>query len=307
MIGSKALFGLGLNGDAVHRSGAVLSRAGHADRAGLDLVTVADHPWNADELDAYATIGMILGATSTVTAAVNVTNLPNRPAPVLARTLSTLSTLSRGRVVLGIGAGGSYPPIRAMGLEPVSGAAAVRALEEAILVVRALCGGGDPVTFVGEHYRLDGMAPAAAAAPPVWTGSVGARSLAVTGRLADGWFPGHGADWRSRRVAESRPIIDAAAIGAGRDPSDIRTVHNLPGRITGRPLPATRDETGRWVGGSVAQWVQELTEAVLEHRAGGFVLFHPDDGTPDEVVVGRWAEEIAPAVREAVRSATAPG
>jgi alkanesulfonate monooxygenase SsuD/methylene tetrahydromethanopterin reductase-like flavin-dependent oxidoreductase (luciferase family) len=218
---------------------------------------------------------------------------------VLARTLGTLSALSGGRVVLGIGAGGSYPAIRALGLEPLGPAAAVRAMEEAILVVRALTGGGEPVTFAGEHYRLDAMVPVATPTPPIWTGSVGPRSLAVTGRLADGWIPGHAADWRSARVAQSRPLVDAAAAAAGRDPADVRTVHNLPGRITADPLPATRDADGRWVGGSVAQWVEELTSAVLEHRAGGFLLFRVDDGTPADVVVGRWAEEIAPAVRSA--------
>jgi alkanesulfonate monooxygenase SsuD/methylene tetrahydromethanopterin reductase-like flavin-dependent oxidoreductase (luciferase family) len=144
------------------------------------------------------------------------------------------------------------------------------------------------------------MVPATTPTPSIWTGSVGPRSLAVTGRLADGWIPGRAADWLSARVAESRPVVDAAAEAAGRDPSDVRTVHNLPGRITADPLPATRDGDGRWLGGSVAQWVEELTPAVLEHRAGGFLLFQVDDGTPADVVVGRWAEEIAPAVRAAV-------
>jgi alkanesulfonate monooxygenase SsuD/methylene tetrahydromethanopterin reductase-like flavin-dependent oxidoreductase (luciferase family) len=295
----RVLFGLGLDA-ATDRADALLRRAEQADRAGLDVVTVADHPWSAGELDAYATLGMLLGRTAAVSAAVNVTNLPNRPAPVLARTLSTLSTLSGRRVVLGIGAGGSYPAIRALGLEPLGPAAAVRAMEEAILVVRALTGGGAPVSFTGEHFRLDRMVPADAPTPPIWTGSVGPRSLAVTGRLADGWIPGHAADWLSARVAESRPVVDAAAVAAGRVPADVRTVHNLPGRITADPLPKTRDGEGRWIGGSVGQWVEELTSAVLEHRAGGFLLFPAGDGTPTDVVVGRWAEEVAPAVREAV-------
>jgi alkanesulfonate monooxygenase SsuD/methylene tetrahydromethanopterin reductase-like flavin-dependent oxidoreductase (luciferase family) len=303
--GPRVLFGLGLDA-ATDRAAALLRRAEQADRTGLDLVTVADHPWSAGELDAYATLGMVLGRTGRVGVAANVTNTPGRPAPVLARTLSTLATLSGGRVVLGIGAGGSYPAVRALGLDPLDPGAAVRAMEEAILVVRALTGGGGPVSFAGRHHRLDGMTPAAAATPPIWTGSVGPRSLAVTGRLADGWIPGHAADWLSDRVARSRPVIDAAAAAAGRDPGAIRTVHNLPGRITADPLPATRDADGRWVGGSAGQWVEELTSAVLEHRAGGFLLFPAADGTPAEVVVGRWAEEVAPAVREAVQEAVRP-
>ena len=47
-------------------------------------------------------------------------------------------------------------------------------------------------------------------APPVWTGAIGPKALAVTGRLADGWVPGRGADWLSAGYRESRPVIDEA-------------------------------------------------------------------------------------------------
>jgi alkanesulfonate monooxygenase SsuD/methylene tetrahydromethanopterin reductase-like flavin-dependent oxidoreductase (luciferase family) len=135
--------------------------------------------------------------------------------------------------------------------------------------------------------------------PPVWTGSVGRKSLAVTGRVADGWIPGHAADWLSARYRESRPVIDEAAVAAGREPREVRTVYNLPGRITSVPLGRTRDADGRWVGGSVAQWVDELSGAVQEHGAGGFVLFSPAGGTPEPAALDAWAQEIVPAVRAA--------
>jgi alkanesulfonate monooxygenase SsuD/methylene tetrahydromethanopterin reductase-like flavin-dependent oxidoreductase (luciferase family) len=147
---------------------------------------------------------------------------------------------------------------------------------------------------------VERIEPAPVAAPPVWTGSVGRKSLAVTGRVADGWIPGHAADWLSRRYRESRPIIDEAAAAVGREPGEIRTIYNFPGRITDRPLNATRDDAGRWIGGAPEQWVEELTGSVLEHGASGFMLFSPSGGTPDADSVRRWAGEIAPAVREAV-------
>jgi alkanesulfonate monooxygenase SsuD/methylene tetrahydromethanopterin reductase-like flavin-dependent oxidoreductase (luciferase family) len=43
------------------------------------------------------------------------------------------------------------------------------------------------------------------------------KALAVTGRQADGWIPGHAADWPSPRCRDSHPIIDEAAAAAGRD------------------------------------------------------------------------------------------
>ena len=295
-------FGLGLE-TGVGEVDALLAHAAQADRDGLDLVTLSDHPYFADRLDAYAALGVVLGSTTAVTGAVNVTNLPSRPAPMLARTITALSALSGGRVVLGIGAGGLWQDIAKLGVRPLSPAQAVRAMEEAIIVVKALCGGGDPVTFDGEFYRISDLVPAQAPAPPIWTGSVGAKSLAVTGRVADGWIPGQAADWRSSRFATSRPIIDEAAAGAGRDPSEIATIYNVRSRITTSPLAATRDDSGRWVGGSVGQWVEELSTAVLEHDARGFVYFPIDDGEPPEIAFGTWAREIVPAVREAVRQA----
>ena len=133
-------------------------------------------------------------------------------------------------------------------------------MAEAITLVRALSGGGDPVTFDGEFYQVSELDPAAAPAPRVFTGSVGPKSLAVTGQLADGWIPPGGSDWLSQLYRESRPRVDAAAVAAGRDPADI---------------------------------------AVLDHRAAGFIYRSPDD-TPADGALARWATEIVPAVREAI-------
>jgi alkanesulfonate monooxygenase SsuD/methylene tetrahydromethanopterin reductase-like flavin-dependent oxidoreductase (luciferase family) len=249
-------------------------------------------------LDAYAAIGFVLGRTQHIAGLANVTNVPTRPAPMLARTVTSLSALSGGRVVLGMGAGGLWDRISAMGVPKLSPGDAVDAFEEAIVVVKLLSGGGVPVTYRGRHYQVDGIEPAPVAAPPLWAGSVGPKSLAATGRVADGWIPGHAADWVSERYRTSRPVIDEAAASVGRDPGAVGTFFNLPGRITDRALPSTRDDAGRWIGGSVDQWVDELAGAVLEHGASGFTLFSPEGGTQDIVSLGRWAAEIVPAVRE---------
>jgi len=281
----------------------VLGVVARADRDGLDLFTLADHPYFGDKLDAYAALGFLLGRTTRIAGMVSVTNLASRPAPVLARAITSLSALSGGRVVLGLGAGALWDMITRLGVPRLDPGAAVRAMEEAIILVRALSGGGDPVTFDGEFYRVSDLDPAAVAAPPVWTGSGGPKSLAVTGRLADGWVPQGGADWLSTRYRQARPLIDEAAAAAGRDPSAIITVYNFGGRITPEPLLATRGEDGRWIGGSARQWVDELTSAVLEHDAGGFVYRTTDD-TPAAEAVARFAREIVPAVREAVAASS---
>jgi alkanesulfonate monooxygenase SsuD/methylene tetrahydromethanopterin reductase-like flavin-dependent oxidoreductase (luciferase family) len=297
--GHKVLFGLGLE-TGVQQTSEMLRHARLADDAGLDLVSLSDHPYFAERIDAYAALGFVLGATSNITAAVIMTNLVSRPAPVLARTVTSLSTVSRGRFILGLGAGGLEEEIVALGVPRLSPAERVRALEEAIMVVRALSGGGDPVTLDGEFYQVTGLTPAAAPAPPIWVGALGPKTLAVTGRRADGWIPGHLADWRSTRVAESRPILDEAAASAGRNPADVATIYNVSGRFTRDPLPQTRDDEGRWIGGSVAQWTEELTSAVLEHGAAAFIYLLPPGDIISDATLNRWAHEVVPAVREAI-------
>ena len=302
MLQRQALFGASLgqwNGADIGNVAGVLDLATTADANGLDLFTVADHLYFGDRLDAYTTVGFALGRTSRISGLVAVTCLPTRPAPLVARTITSLSALSGGRVVLGIGAGFIWDMITKLGVPQLTPGAAVRAMEEAITLIRALCGGPDPVTFDGDFYQVYGLDPAPVPAPPVWTGSVGPKSLAVTGRAADGWIPSMGSDWQSRLYRESRPKIDEAAVAAGRDPSAIVDIFNFGGVITPSPLIQTRGEDGRWIGGSPAQWIEEMTSAVIDHRAGGFV-FRSTDETPAPVAVARFAQEIVPAVREAI-------
>jgi alkanesulfonate monooxygenase SsuD/methylene tetrahydromethanopterin reductase-like flavin-dependent oxidoreductase (luciferase family) len=295
----KVLFGLGLE-NGVRQVSEMLGHARLADEAGLDVVSFSDHPYFADRVDAYAALGFVLGATSTISGAVIMTSLLSRPAPILARTVTGLAAISCGRVILGVGAGGMWEEIVALGVPRLSPAARVRALEEAIMVVRALSGGGDPVTFDGEFYQVTELTPAAAPTPPIWIGSLGPKALAVTGRRADGWIPGHLADWRSTRVAESRPIVDEAAASAGRNPADVDTIYNVSGRITRDPQPETRNDEGRWIGGGVTQWVEELTFAVLEHGAAAFIYLVPPGDSISDTTLNLWAHEVVPAVREAI-------
>ena len=297
----NVLFGLGLETDA-DQVGEMLAHARLADDAGLDLVSLSDHPYFAERIDAYAALGFVLGATSNVTAAVIMSNLLSRPAPILARTVTGLSAVSGGRFVLGIGAGGLVEEIAALGVPRLSPAARVRALEEAIIVVRALSGGGDPVTFDGEFYQVAELTPAATPTPPIWIGALGPKTLAVAGRHADGWVPGHLADWRSTRVAESRPMVDEAATSVGRNPADVDTIYNVSGVIARDPLPETRDEEGRWIGGGVTQWVEELTFAVHEHGAAAFIYLVAPGDIISDMTLNLWAQEVAPAVREAFAS-----
>ena len=86
----------------------------------------------------------------------------------------------------------------------------------------------------------------------------------------------------------------------GRDPVDVDTIYNVSGRLERDPLPETRDDEGRWVGGGVAQWVEELTFAVLELDAAAFIYLVPPGEIISDTALHLWAHEVVPAVREAI-------
>jgi alkanesulfonate monooxygenase SsuD/methylene tetrahydromethanopterin reductase-like flavin-dependent oxidoreductase (luciferase family) len=292
----RVLFGLGLE-PGLADVARLLTHARACDAAGLDVVSISDHPNYADRVDAYAALGVILGATQRISGVANLTNIGIRSAPLLARTIAGLSALSDRRIIVGIGAGSLWDELARLGVPPRSPAESVQAMDETIAVVRALTGGGPSVDFAGRFYQLRAADPSPEPTPPIWTGSQGPRSLAVTGRLADGWIPAHAADWRSSLVAASRPLIDQAAVTAGRDPSDIVTVYNVGGQITDRAVPKPRNEDGHWIGGSTGQWIDELTSAVFDYDAAG--IFYLPVGQP-ESAIHRWMHEIVPEVRRAI-------
>jgi alkanesulfonate monooxygenase SsuD/methylene tetrahydromethanopterin reductase-like flavin-dependent oxidoreductase (luciferase family) len=77
--------------------------AGVADRAGLDLVTFQDHPYQPGFLDTWTLLTYVAARTSRVRLRHNVLNLPLRSPVMLARAAASVDLLSGGRFELGIG------------------------------------------------------------------------------------------------------------------------------------------------------------------------------------------------------------
>ncbi len=196
----------------------VVELAALTEVAGLDLVTVQDHPYQARFLDVWALLATVLARTSSVRVAPNVVNLPLRPPFVLAKTVASLDVLSNGRVELGLGAGGFWDAIAAAGGPRRKPGEALAALAEGIEIIRAAWDvDARSVRVEGEHYRVSGVHPGPAPAHPVqiWLGAIGPKMLELTGRVADGWLPSM-SYVPPDTLAERNAIIDAAADAAGR-------------------------------------------------------------------------------------------
>lgn len=269
----------------------ILALVGIADRDGLDLVGIQDHPYQRRYLDTWMLMATVLARTGRITVFSDVANLPLRPPAVMAKAAASLDVLSGGRFELGLGAGAFGQAVAAMGGPTRSPGEAVDALGEAIEVVRLMWSDRSSVWFDGRHYRLAGVKPGPRPVHPmgVWLGVGGRRTLALVGRVADGWVPS--SPWAPpEKLPAFTAQIDEAAVAAGRDPAAIRRIYNLFGSIRKRG-------PGGFLQGPVEQWTDELTELVVEHGIDSFV-FGPADDPVRQVQV--FAAEVAPAVREAV-------
>jgi alkanesulfonate monooxygenase SsuD/methylene tetrahydromethanopterin reductase-like flavin-dependent oxidoreductase (luciferase family) len=259
-----------------------------ADTVGLDLVTVQDHPYQRRHLDTWTLLAVIAAQTSQVRVAPNVANLPLRPPFVLARSVATLDRLSNGRVELGLGSGAFWDAIAAAGGTRLRPAEAVDALAEAIEIIRAVWDvDGGSLRHDGAHYRVKGAHPGPAPAHPVeiWLGAYKPRMLRLTGSTADGWLPSLGYAAPDALPAMNA-AIDEAAVAAGRDPASVRRLYNIDGRF------------GRGSGfldGTPQDWAEQLAELTLSTGMSTYIL-----GGDDAATLQRFAEEVAPAVRELV-------
>ena len=201
------------------------------ERAGLDLVTFQDHPYQPKFLDTWTLLSWVGARTERVQLAGDVHNLPLRPPAVLARSAASLDLLTGGRVALGLGTGGFWDAIVSMGEERRTPGEAVSALAEAIGVIRDIWDTDTRGAIYrdGEYYRLVGArrGPAPAHPIPIWLGAYKPRMLRLVGTAADGWLPSLGRFDSLAALGEGNARIDEAAIASGRAPSSIRRLLNV--------------------------------------------------------------------------------
>ncbi len=266
-----------------------------ADRAGLDLVTFQDHPYQPSFHDTWTLLSYVASRTRNVHLSPNVLNLPLRQPALLARSAASLDLLSGGRVELGLGAGAFWDGIAAMGGRKLEPGQSIQALEEAISIIRAIWATPEPggLRIKGEYYQAYGAKRGSKPAHDIgiWIGAYKPRILRLTGRVADGWLPSLGyLEGGVTALREMNQYIDEGAEQAGRDPRSVRRLLNINGQFA---------RTGRsFLNGPPQQWAEELANLTLEYGVSGFILAADDAGT-----IELFADQVAPATRELVAPA----
>lgn len=186
-----------------------------AEEAGFDGLWTWDHLRDPDGdtgvgvPEAWTVLTALAAVTRRVMLGPLVLNVANRPPGVLANMAATLQTVSGGRLLLGLGAGGSRRTPYAVEQAAIGQAVerdAVRAqrVVDAITLVRRLWSGADG------FLRPD-------PAPPIVVGGFGPRMAAIAGRDGDGF----NTQAFHPRLAELITIARDARAASGRDPAGL--------------------------------------------------------------------------------------
>jgi F420-dependent oxidoreductase-like protein len=287
----------------------VVELAQAAEKAGFDLITVMDHFYQIgvvgaeDEpmLEAYTTLGALAMKTERVLLSTMVSGVTYRNPAMLAKIVTTLDVISKGRAVLGIGAAWNDSEHAGYGFEfPGIGEREDR-LEEALTIAHAMFTQERP-SFTGKHYRIEAALnrprPIQSGGPKILVGGGGEkRTLKVAAQFADitNWFGG---------VDEAAPklaILDRHCEAIGRDPAEIlRTVAVAIVPVESERDKATvlggipEDRRGMFKPVTIAEGMDVL-HGYVEAGFGGFTIRNVAIRTPEAVArVGELIKAMRP-------------
>jgi probable F420-dependent oxidoreductase len=166
-------------------------------------------------LEALTTLAFVAAVTERVSLSTEVLVLPQRQAVLVAKQVSTLDTLSGGRMRLGVGVGWQEAEYEALGLPFATRG---RAMDEVIPLLRR-CWSDERIDHHGDAAVLIAIAmepkPPQGGALPIWIGGFAPAALRRAGELGDGWMASVVGDAERMRAAIA--TIREHADGAGRD------------------------------------------------------------------------------------------
>ncbi|MFF4685063.1 LLM class flavin-dependent oxidoreductase [Streptomyces sp. NPDC001307] len=160
-----------------------------AEKLGLDICWVAE-AWGSD---APSALGYYAALTDRMLLGSGIMQLGTRTPAAVAQTAITLSNLSGGRFLLGLGASG---PQVMEGLHGVPFARPLRRMRETVEIVQRLLG-GDKLSYSGTEFTIP--LPGGEAVPmrlsmraehpvPLYLAALSPAMLRLTGEVADGWL-----------------------------------------------------------------------------------------------------------------------
>ena len=181
--------------------------------------TKSIYPAQMPIIEAFMMLSYAAAVTEKIGLGTEVLILPQRQPALVAKQVSSLDTLSDGRVRLGVGIGWQESEYEALG---ESFKTRGRRMDEAMELLRAYWR-EERIEFESEHYPTEAMAmepkPPQGGDLPVWVGGNTPPAFRRVGKYGDGWLASQvsDADFAKRAM----DVIREAAVRAGRDPNAI--------------------------------------------------------------------------------------
>jgi probable F420-dependent oxidoreductase len=202
-----------------------------ADETGFFYVAVCDHVAVPRRLapamgttwyDTIATLGFLAGVTERVRLLSHVWVAAYRHPLQSAKSFTTLDRLSRGRVIVGVGAGHVPEEFAELGVDFSQRG---RLLDEAIDALDIALRDEFP-TFAGPTWSAAdggiGPRPVQSPRPPIWVGGSSPAALRRAGERGDGWLP-QGTP-RKHMAEQVRAVLEHGQRAGRTDGIDIGTV-----------------------------------------------------------------------------------
>ena len=216
----------------------IVEQARAAEDSGFSLVTVMDHlyqiggvgPEEAPMLEAYTVLGALARETSKVRLGTLVTGVTYRNPAFLAKIVTTLDVLSKGRAILGLGAAWNEEEHIAFGYEFPVVKERMDRLDDALAIAKGMFS-GERFTFEGRYSSVDNIVesprPIQAGGPKIMVGGGGEqRTLRIAAKYADmtHWFPSGGLPVLTHKTE----VLHGYCAEIGRDPASIELTMGAP-------------------------------------------------------------------------------
>ena len=246
-----------------------------AERSGFDTVMVMDHfyqlpllgPTDHEMFEAYTLLGALAARTTSVNLGTLVTGVTYRNPAILAKIVTSLDVISRGRAFLGIGAAWFDVEHEALGVDFPPVKERMDRLEEAIQICRAMFRGERP-TFKGEYYRtsdaINSPAPIRDGGPPIMVGGQGEkRTLRIMAQYAEMANFTSGYDELPRKLE----VLEGHCNDVGRSIDDINKT-SLGSLVVGRTMEDAHDKRNTFLRERGLDWdaLDENTRAMISAR-----------------------------------------
>jgi alkanesulfonate monooxygenase SsuD/methylene tetrahydromethanopterin reductase-like flavin-dependent oxidoreductase (luciferase family) len=189
----------------------IVSTVRECERRGFDSIWLKDNflPWlqsyvkdgkntvatcepdNDLVLECWTTLSSLTPITRRIRLGAILVNSYRTPPSLLAKMVSTLDIISRGRLEFGLSAGWYRREFEAYGFDFLNASTRVEMMEESIKIIKMMLTENSPVSFSGKYFKVNGAIcnpkPIQRPYPPLWIGGSGERTIEIAAKYANGW------------------------------------------------------------------------------------------------------------------------